>query len=128
MISRTILQAIRAEYNSGKKQVEIAEKYSMPQQIISRILRGERSVAGMRLETIEKMFPNAVIHLNGDTVNAPVIHAGSNCHNVVGINNGSCYTKYDCEERLSRIKDEIMDSDIPAEAKEKVYRIIKNTK
>ncbi|MBS1371485.1 MAG: helix-turn-helix transcriptional regulator [Lentisphaeria bacterium] len=69
MLSKTIYQTIREEYDSGKKQIEIARKFNVDQQIISRILSGDRSVSGMRLETIEKMFPNATIHLNGDKVN-----------------------------------------------------------
>lgn len=68
MISKTIYQIIREEYDSGKKQIEIARKFNVDQQIISRLLSGERSVSGMRLETIEKMFPNATIHFNGDKV------------------------------------------------------------
>ena len=70
MISKTIYQEIKEEYDSGQTQIEIARKFNVGQQIISRLLNGEQSVSGMRLETIEKMFPEATIQLHGDIKNA----------------------------------------------------------
>lgn len=68
MLSKTILEAIRKDYDAGKKQTEIAKDHNVAQQIISRLLSGKRSASGLTVETIEKMFPNATINLNGDKV------------------------------------------------------------
>lgn len=66
-IIKQIEAALRGEYNTGKTtQQEIADRHHVKQSQIQKILSGERSVSGLSIATIEKMFPRATINLNGE--------------------------------------------------------------
>lgn len=67
-ISQTIFEYFSGESKAGKKQAEIAKKHNVDQQIISRILSGKRRTEGLRLETVEKMFPDATIDFKGANI------------------------------------------------------------
>jgi transcriptional regulator with XRE-family HTH domain len=51
------MNAIKTEYESGKTQEEIARKHNISQVIVNRLLSGKRSVGGLTLNTVCKMFP-----------------------------------------------------------------------
>lgn len=67
-ISQTIFEYFSGESKAGKKQVDIAKKHNVDQQIISRILSGKRRIGGLTLDTVEKMFPDATINFKGATI------------------------------------------------------------
>jgi len=67
MLSETIVDILKNEYKSGKKQAEIAKKYNLDQQTVSRLLSGKRNAAGLTLETVQKMFPMATIHIENNS-------------------------------------------------------------
>ena len=67
-ISQTIFEYFSGESKAGKKQVDIAKKHNVDQQIISRILSGKRRIGGLTLDTVEKMFPDATINFTGATI------------------------------------------------------------
>ena len=69
MIQKTIIDYLQAEYDSGMTQEEIAQRHNLKQPQIQKILSGDRSAAGFNVQTIDKMFPKAVIHLDGVTQN-----------------------------------------------------------
>lgn len=72
----------------------------------------------MAVRSVIKMFPNATLNLNGDSVS---ISAESNSGTVVGINTGTIGA--DC---LSAISDKIlMDEDLTAEEKIKFLKFLK---
>lgn len=52
MLSETIVDILKNEYKSGKKQAEIAKKYNLDQQTVSRLISGKRNAAGLTLETV----------------------------------------------------------------------------
>lgn len=68
-IQDEILAALKDEYASGKTQKEIGEKHGLTQTDVQRLLSGDRKVDGLKLKTFLRMFPNASINLNGNTVN-----------------------------------------------------------
>jgi transcriptional regulator with XRE-family HTH domain len=67
MISKKVTDYLRAEYDSGMTQQEIAEKHNIIQSHIQKILSGERRAGGITLQTLDKMFPQAEIYLDGNT-------------------------------------------------------------
>ena len=68
MISKQIESLFRQEYGDGMKQAEMAIKYHSDQQTISRLLSGQRKFGGLTLDTVDRMFPRAIIYFNGDKV------------------------------------------------------------
>ena len=120
MISDTIEKIIIDEYRNGASQIELANKYKIPQVSISKLLSGKKTFSGLSIGTIDRMFPNAVLHINGDKVN---INASNNSGNVVGINHGAINANKDIAEK---ILSEIMASEnLSAESKVEVFNIIK---
>lgn len=64
-ITDTILERIHALRDEGKTQDAIARHFNVPQQTIGLILTGKRKVENLTLYTVQKMFPQAVICLDG---------------------------------------------------------------
>ena len=122
MLSEQILEYIRAEYNSGRKtQQEIADALNIEHPTINRLLSGKRKPDGLTIGTFDKMFPRAEVKLTGGAINAPTINTGNNS----GVITGGVHL---CEDRIGRILDTLMSSDLPPESKVKAYQIIKETK
>lgn len=122
MLAEKIIEYVKSEYNGGQlTQQEIAEALNVDHQTINRLLSGKRKPEGLTIGTFDKMFPRAEIKLTGGTVNAPTINNGTNS----GIITGGIHSS---EERITRILDALMSSDLPPESKVKAYQIIKETK
>lgn len=122
MLADQILEHIKEEYSKGRTtQQEIAEALNVDQQTINRLLSGKRKPEGLTVGTFDKMFPRAEIKLSGGTISAPTINNGNN----TGVITGGVHV---CEDRINRILDALMSSDLPPESKVKAYQIIKETK
>ena len=67
-ISSQIYDVLLDEYKSGKKQTELAKKHNISQQYINRLISGKRECGDITLKTVEKMFPNATLNLNGNGI------------------------------------------------------------
>lgn len=116
--SNDILSALKAEYDSGMTYEEIAKKHGVSYTYIHNLFSGKRSIDGLTLKKINKLFPDAVLHLYGDKV---TITAPQNQGNVVGVNNGAIET--DC---LSAVLDKLLATeDLTAEEKVKVIKVLK---
>lgn len=120
MIHKTIIEYLRREYDSGMTQEEIAKKHNVHQTQIQRILSGKRSASGFTVQTIDNMFPNAVIYLDGSVV---ADNSGT-VNGVIGINNGR--VNADGETFHSRAIDALLESDLHPECAMKAMKIIKN--
>ena len=105
MIQKTILEALKAEYESGKTQEEIARIHNVSHVQINLLLSGKRKVGGLTLNTVCKMFPRMSVNLNGG--NCPAVVADNNSIAVNGHSNnffdrnfcrskgnGTIYSKY----------------------------------
>lgn len=66
MIYNKIVDVIKNDYASGMTQDELAAKYNLSQNHIHQLLSGKTSPKKMMLETFLKMFPKAVINLDGE--------------------------------------------------------------
>ena len=121
MLAELILRYIREEYSKGRTtQQEIADALNVDHPTINRLLSGKRSAEGLTIGTFDRMFPRAEIKLTGSSINAPTINNGTNS----GVITGGIHTD---EDRISRILDALMSSDLPPESKVKAYQIIKDT-
>jgi hypothetical protein len=101
-------------------QEEIAKKHNVHQTQIQRILSGKRSASGFTVQTIDNMFPNAVIYLDGSVI---ADNSGT-VNGMIGINNGT--VNADGETFRSRAIDALLESDLPPEYALRSIKIIKN--
>lgn len=62
MIHNEIWQELQNDYNKRVTQTEMAKKYKVSQQQIGKLLIDKQNIYGIKLETLEKMFPNATIY------------------------------------------------------------------
>ena len=117
--SKDIISALKSEYASGMTYEEIAKKHGVSYTYIHNLFSGKRSVDGLTLKKINKLFPDAILHLYGDKI---TITANQNHGNVVGVNHGGAIeTDY-----LSTILDKILATeDLTAEEKIKVIKVLK---
>lgn len=119
-LSDEVFKEMKRLYDSGMTQEEVAMHCHIKQQQAGAFLRGTRSTGGLRLETLDKMFPKAKISLYGDTVS---IHADQNQGSVVGVNHGTIKQDHDC---LSVALNKIMQScDLTSDEKVKIWNILK---
>lgn len=78
-ITNKIVERLKEEYNNGATLDEIAKRHGISHVYVHRLIYGKRSPGGITLDTLFKMFPNAVIDLQGAVV-------GDN-HGIVNGNN-----------------------------------------
>lgn len=127
MIHKTIRDHLRAEYDSGMTQAEMAQKHNILQSQIQKFLSGERTASSFTVQTIDKMFPRAEIFLDGITQN---ITAGNNANfaqttsgNIDQSRHGSCN---DDSGIICKIMEKILDhEEFEAEEKIKFMKFIK---
>ena len=67
------MSILKAEYNSGMTQCEMAEKHNVSQTTINKLLGTPGAADSLKWSFIRKMFPNATLHLNGSDVDISII-------------------------------------------------------
>ena len=98
-IGQLILDALRSEYKNGATQTEMARRHGIPQSYMQRLLAGTRPAGGISIDTFQRMFPNAVIDLQGAVV-------GDNHGVVKGNNVRQCkQTSYNPAPGSPRVED-----------------------
>lgn len=121
-----IRKELKQKISSGKTQDEISRQAGISQSHLCHLKNGSRSIGGMTLDTFLKLFPNAQIILNAESVttgnNAPIVKGRQS----VGINNG---TIHNCEQNYNELKRRIQDAVMKSEkldpsAKMEVYNLI----
>lgn len=113
-----IISALKGEYDSGMTYEQIARKHGVSYTYIHNLFSGKRAVEGLTLKKINKLFPNAVLHLNGDNV---FVRADHNSGNVVGVNNGTIDAG--C---MAAVLDKILESDELSDTEKiKVMKVLK---
>ena len=116
--SDDIIAVLKAEYDSGSTYEEIAKQHGISYSYIHDLMSGKRAAEGLTLKKINKLFPDAVLKLNGDSVS---ISADHNSGNVVGVNNGEISSH--C---MSAVLDKILESEELSDTeKVKVMRVLK---
>ena len=121
-IAQTVFETLRQEYDSGMTQEEVAAKHHVRHSQMQPILSGKRSAGGLRIETLDRMFPNATINLNGNG-NSTITQGASNVKvNTQSINNATAPGS--AEQARSRIIAALIPLDIPPESLQAVLRTI----
>jgi transcriptional regulator with XRE-family HTH domain len=62
MLYNEILAELQNDYDKRVTQIEMAKKYKVTQNTIQRLLADKKNILGIKLETLQKMFPNATIY------------------------------------------------------------------
>ena len=121
-IAQTVFETLRQEYDSGMTQEEVAAKHHVRHSQMQPILSGKRSAGGLRIETLDRMFPNATINLNGNG-NSTITQVASNVKvNTQSINSGAAHGS--AEQARTRIIAALIPLDIPPESLQTVLRTI----
>ena len=127
MLYDEIRNALKQKMAEGMTQDELAKKAGVSRSHICHLKNGSRSIGGISLETLLKLFPHATIHLNGDTISGTA--TSTNGIAVVGNHfSGSVAHTPECKEKLDAISGAVLDPDIPDDAKIKVLKIIKEVR
>lgn len=122
MIYDEINESLQNDYNKRLTQMEMAKKYNVSQQLVGRLLADKGNILGIKLETLQRMFPSATIYSNNQNTktinNQEVINSS---HNTITQNNLS-FEKKDFVSDLSR---KILNhADLTAEEKIKFLQIL----
>ena len=67
-IEETIKASLEDEYRRGRTHQEIADEHHVSRSYIQYLLSGGRSYGKLKVEAVERMFPNATINLNGNGI------------------------------------------------------------
>lgn len=121
-ISDQVYDWLREQYDNGMTQVELAQKTGLHQGELCQILSGKKSVERMRIETIQRILPRAILNIDGSpSVSGVGVVVGKNISDVAINANTSC------TEKMTAIKNAILDSEtLSPEAKVEVLKIIKS--
>lgn len=119
-IADQILEWLRDQYDSGMTQFEISKKTGIHQSDLCNILSGKKEIGGMRLDTIQNIFPHATLNIDG----SPSVKGFGN---VVGNNNSDiAINASNVLDHLNAIRDLIVENEkLSADAKVEVLKIIK---
>lgn len=120
-LSDEVYKEMKRLYDGGMTQEEVAAHCNIKHSQAQRILSGTRSAAGLRLETIDKMFPNASVHLYGDkfTQTASHVSVKNGSVNSISVNPGAS-----ADQIRSRIISALIPLDIQPDALQAVLRTI----
>lgn len=100
MLYDEIRNELKQKIAEGKTQDEISKQAGISRSHLCHLKNGSRSIGGMTLDTLLKLFPNAQIVLNSNTSSKNTFHAS----------NGSLLA--DAENVIARIQEAIEDEDI----------------
>ena len=71
--AKEILNKLKELYNSGATYTELGDKLGVSKSYIHSLLSGDRAVDGLTVRKINQLFPNAVLHIDGDKAENNVI-------------------------------------------------------
>jgi hypothetical protein len=73
MLYNEILSELQNDYDKRVTQIEMSKKYNITQGTVQRLLADKANILGIKLETLQKMFPNATIYgKNNSIVNSQI--------------------------------------------------------
>lgn len=122
-LTKTVYEQLTAEKSSGLTHQEMASKHKVATSYITNLLNKKRPIGGISLATLQKMFPNAIINLEGNvSVGA---HSAANIASPAAVAiNGSCG---DHSEALrAKIILSILDLELTPEVQSQILKVVKN--
>lgn len=124
MFEKEILEKLKEIHASGRSYDEISKLTGVSRTTVAEILAGKRHIKNPSISMLLKVFPRAVIHLDGVNNNANADHGGI-ATSITGGNNNFFTPKG--KDVLPVLIDAVMTSDLEADVKVKVYNIIKES-
>lgn len=119
------IKSVMQEQCRNSTQDQYSKKIGISQGHLNHLMNGKRKIESISLGTFFKIFPNASVKINGDTV----VTKNSGINNgVMGINHGTVNTTTDLlkDSSLDSIMDKILSSEeLSAEEKVKVLKVLK---
>lgn len=73
MKNNKIAKRLKKEYDAGATQTELAKKYNISQSRVSDLLLNPQADRSLSLAMVQRMFPNATLHLDGSDVDIVLI-------------------------------------------------------
>ncbi|MBQ5781375.1 MAG: hypothetical protein IIW10_05455 [Spirochaetaceae bacterium] len=128
MISDTIKNRIENLYYTQRRtQEEVAAMLNVRQSTINPLLSGRQSYSGLKIATVEKMFPKASINLDGDAVSnafSNITNSKVNSDNNILVGNRGGVVDHSLDAARGKMYKTVVDcvklilsQDMPAEAK-----------
>jgi DNA-binding transcriptional regulator LsrR (DeoR family) len=126
MLYDEILKELQTDYNNRVTQTEMATKYNTTQGSIQRLLSDNKNILGIKVETLQRMFPDTTIYGKLQTTNNQKV-INSNTGNNIQIVGEKNFASPD--KTLDQILNKVMENDkFTAEAKVEFFNIIKKFK
>lgn len=117
-IEETIKAALEDEYQHGRTHQEIADTHHVSRSYVQYLLTGGRAYGKLKVEAVQRMFPNATLNLSGD---GNITQVASNVRvNTQSINVGKTAEVYKQEAIMA-----MLDLDLPADTLKLVLNTLK---
>ena len=120
MLYDEILKELQTDYNNRVTQVEMGTKYNVTQNTIQRLLANNKNILGIKVETLQRMFPDTTIYGKLQTTNNQKVINSNN--NIITQKNNNGLEKKEFVSDLSR--NILNHTDLTAEEKIKFLQIL----
>lgn len=90
MLYDEISRELQNDYNQRVTQTEMGRKYNVTQNTIQRLLSNPSNILGIKIETLQRMFPRATIYGNLQITNNQEV---TNSNNNIITQNSDCSKK-----------------------------------
>lgn len=120
MLYDEILKELQTDYNNRVTQVEMGTKYNVTQNTIQRLLANNKNILGIKVETLQRMFPDTTIYGKTQTTNNQKVINSNN--NIITQENNNGLEKKEFVSDLSR--NILNHTDLTAEEKIKFLQIL----
>ena len=122
----SLKKALKDEYDRGAKYQEMAKSHGVSYAYIHGLINGKDPCGGVSLDKLQRMLPHAELNLHPSPVSMQQ-QANGNTNSQISQTMGA-------DAGLSRVKDyqlrlyqQLVDMDIPDDAKLKLMQLIKST-
>lgn len=124
MLYDEIHKELQTDYDKRLTQMEMAKKYNTTQNTIQRLLSDKKNINGIKVETLQKMFPNSTIYGKKQALNNQEV---SNSNNNIITQSTNNFLSSSRDDILHEIQDNILiDNELNDVEKVKFMRFIRN--
>lgn len=120
MLYDEILKELQTDYYNRVTQTEMGIKYNISQSLVGRLLSDNKNILGIKVETLQRMFPDTTIYGKLQTTNNQEVINSNN--NIITQENNNGLEKKEFVSDLSR--NILNHSDLTAEEKIKFLQIL----
>lgn len=90
MLYDEVLKELQIDYNKRVTQTEMGKKYNISQSLVGRLLSEPKNILGIKIETLQRMFPRSTIYGNLQITNNQEV---TNSNNNIITQNSDCSKK-----------------------------------